>query len=309
MKGNFTKREMETLTRILEDGEEVIAAGKQHWLNRFIAPAFALSTSKRFIIFKRDYLGVRTDMHVIPYENIVSFRLIHGFIFSTIKVRLSGSVKPDDYGIAGPEEDSTEIKGLTKADAHAIVAKLSEKISEAHKKKETIDKTMIKHFSPIINIFFTASSPSMPSMFLPSSFKIYKPPIVKNESRQSEPEAERQESAYEEVAEAHSKNTEASECAYKVEEKEEKGFSQIKQAEKEIVINEILRNTTTNSKQEVDEVQASAPKINPENIDIFKERAHRTANPLNFLKGFFLTKSNDKEPSDPLLDELEKKYL
>ena len=148
----FKPSELKSLSKILESGEEVIAVGRQHRLSKFIAPSITLATSKRLIIIKRDTLGIRSDMHFIPYEHIVSFRLVHGFVFSSIKLRLLGASKPNEHAVTSQEEDETEILGLRKSTASILANRLSLKLHETIERASP-GETIIERHSPVVNIF------------------------------------------------------------------------------------------------------------------------------------------------------------
>ncbi len=334
MNGNFTWREKELLAKIMEEGEEVIAVGKQHRLSKLIAPSIALSTNKRLVIMKRDSLGIRTDMHVIPYDSIVSFRILNGFVFSSIKLRLLGAVKPDEHAVTNTGEDETEISGLTKAMAKSLALKISENISKRREEKEAKQQqTVIKHSTPVINIFFStnfvAPNSLVPGMYLPShafSDQAYPPKT----QTQAEPQKEEQKQKAEEVEREDPE--ENGEVAYELEPSASKD-AEI--AKKEIEVRETMRHEENAQNEEIQAVakqakeastnmqeskpqlsgtavEAAVPKsaepkeVNPADLLIFKNRKSHIGS-IGFLESLFAGKNAAKH--DELIDEITKKWL
>ncbi len=169
MSGHLKKNEIKTLSKILEPGEEVISVARQHRIKKLIAPAIAIATDKRIIIMKRDALGIRSDIHFIPYEHIVSFRVVHGFLLTSIKLRLLGAPKQKEQAVTGIEEDETEIGGLTKTVARLLAGKLSERIQSRLENGDVIHQS-----ATVINIFMTDKSMArrIPSFYLPTAFQV-----------------------------------------------------------------------------------------------------------------------------------------
>src|SRR5271155_1927435 len=55
-----------------------------------ITPTTIILTDKRLIIINRASLGFRQDYEVVPYGALVSVRLEHGIITSTVFIRVQG---------------------------------------------------------------------------------------------------------------------------------------------------------------------------------------------------------------------------
>ncbi len=225
------------------------------------------------IIFKRDALGIRTDMHFIPYENIVSFRLIKGFFFSSIKLRLLGAVRPNDEVVTGQDDDETQIRGLTKADANALAQKISQKINESKNKQKEVEKTIVKHSTPVINLFFNTNiitpKTMLPGMYLPAS--IYNEPKFTDNDISGE--VNQGETA------ARSENAEMAE-------EEAPDGNEIYETQKEIEINEIKRD-----KNSTHAGDGGKPKeVNPNDLLIFKAKQNNRQTifgSLSFLDQLF----------------------
>ncbi|MEM3181192.1 MAG: PH domain-containing protein [Candidatus Micrarchaeaceae archaeon] len=335
MNTNFTDREKEILSKVMEADEEIIAVGRQNRLSKLIAPSIALSTSKKIIIFKRDALGIRTDMHFIPYESIVSFRVVHGFIFSSIKLRLLGAVKPGEHAMADASEDETEIRGLKKSMAKFLAVKISENVSKSRSKTREPREIIIKHSTPAVNIFFNTNITSfhspVPGMYLPndSAFNAYAARIL-SESQQTEKETEKQ--AEKEAmfvsgtAETNGVQEATTEATYVLE--SDNRNSDLASAKKEIEINELMRHAeSTQTNTQIPEGSETASAIKPDDLLIFKNRKYGTKNEnarshylnsIGFIKSLFLGRSQDADADaasanayfkDDFIDEITRKKL
>ena len=68
--------------------------------------------------------GVKSDIAFIPYENIVSIRISHGVLFSSLFIRLKGAGK--DVGATfGSERDEGEVNGLNRNDAEVLFREIN----------------------------------------------------------------------------------------------------------------------------------------------------------------------------------------
>ncbi len=322
MSANLTKTELKTLSKILEEGEEVIAVGRQHRLTKLIAPAMTLATDKRLIIMKRDVLGIRSDMHFIPYEHIVSFRLVHGFVFSSIKLRLLGASKPNEHAVTSQEEDETEINGLTRGAARILAGKLSANIHERLNRKES-GETIVHHTTPVVNIFVMGNGyGAAPRFYLPNTLEAGHNAVMNDYTVPFATEY-----AYEEAAREQSTSVEEEtdgEVAYAIEkpENEESHKGEAKSANSNVALIEVKR---TEKKEEQNEKKEEKPEhaqrnqqteaqpqtqthaVRPEDLQIFKKRLHR--NPigeLTFLHRLFFSKQQGK---DDFLEGIEGKYF
>ncbi len=104
----FSKKESNTLGSLLLPGERVITYAKQRRLHgAMFYPTVAIATNKRIIIVNRTMLRVWSDISFINYDQVISLRVMHGPLFSTIKMRLKGTAEKSVGGGDG------EIHGLT----------------------------------------------------------------------------------------------------------------------------------------------------------------------------------------------------
>ena len=315
MSANLTKTELKTLSKILEEGEEVIAVGRQHRLTKLIAPAMTLATDKRLIIMKRDVLGIRSDMHFIPYEHIVSFRLVHGFVFSSIKLRLLGASKPNEHAVTSQEEDETEINGLTRGAARILAGKLSTNIHERLNRKES-GETIVHHTTPVVNIFVMGNGyGAAPRFYLPNTLEAGHNAVMNDYTVPFATEY-----AYEEAAREQSTSVEEEtdgEVAYAIEkpENEESHKGEAKSANSNVALIEVKRTEKKEEKPEhaqrnqqtEAQPQTQTHAVRPEDLQIFKKRLHR--NPigeLTFLHRLFFSKQQGK---DDFLEGIEGKYF
>lgn len=121
---SFSKKERITLSAMLIPGERAVGYAKQRRLSgAILCPNVMVATNKRVIILNRWYLGLKSDITVIRYENIASFRITHGIIFSSIKIRLKGTKELGTIFDDGREEG--EIKGLTRDGACSVGSALN----------------------------------------------------------------------------------------------------------------------------------------------------------------------------------------
>ncbi|MGC8676581.1 MAG: PH domain-containing protein [Candidatus Micrarchaeia archaeon] len=325
MSENFTKHEKEILSKIMEAGEEVIAVGKQHRLSKLIAPAIALSTDRRLIIFKRDVLGIRTDMHFIPYDSIVSFRVLHGFVFSSIKLRLLGAVKPEEHAVTNMNEDETEVRGLTKTMARFLAVKISENVSKRSAEKNSAKhETVIKQTTstPVVNIFFNTNIVTphglVPGMYLPSqnNYPFYEPEPATRSNRQEQGQTSKAKEVAEECADC------TEEVAYEL----EPHSNDLEYSKKGIEVNEIVRRESPaqeatykgttqqasvgeSAKESTDQNPMPKGTIDPSDLMIFKNRKSGQGHisSIGFLRSLFSGKHANS--GDDFIDEITRKRL
>ncbi|MEM3781671.1 MAG: PH domain-containing protein [Candidatus Micrarchaeaceae archaeon] len=324
MTKNFTEREKEILSRVVAAGEEVVAVGKQHRLSKLIAPSIALSTNKKLIIFKRDAFGIRTDTHFIPYESIVSFRVVHGFLFSSIKLRLLGAVKPGEHAIADAEEDETEIRGLRKSMAKALAATLSENIVKSRGRTVEQHETVIRHSAPVINIFFTSAAGQrsiVPGMYLPSGFgySAYETRAWHNHEAAGSGADGAFEEGHAYTAEARKAEGPEVEAAYALESRKD---GEAATAQRAIEINEVVRRRNEQADMQAqanNAADAAAPAGKSvsgaaPNSAMSRNAASHVLESVGFIKSLLLGKPGADSnaamyPKDDFIEELERKKL
>ena len=100
-------------------------------------PSVAVATEKRLVVCSRLFMGIKKNIAFIQYGAIVSMRLDSGIVFSSLRLRLHGSVNKDNRGTeprAWAEEG--EINGLRRRDAIRLAKVISRKMDEAALERE-----------------------------------------------------------------------------------------------------------------------------------------------------------------------------
>jgi len=328
----FSKKELEILGKIMEEGEEVLAVSRQSRLSKLIAPSIALATSKRVAIIKRDLLGIRSDIHFIPYDNIVSFRLVHGFVFSSVKLRLMGSVRPDSQDMLDNTGDETEIRGLNKKDAHKLAAKINERLNGREKGVKEREIIKERKAGPIINIFYnsniinTPGTVMLPGVYLPHEYKhTYANYAYANYANVN--------TTYETSAQETSTDMQTEETVVTSRGQEVYALAQQDSAGKAPTLNSANKQENSThiptgndfvkiDKQEISSARRQgAGKVTPDEIKIFAERESKKSDyeknkikspflsEISFLKNLFAKNGEDNSDEDPFLDEVEKKAM
>jgi hypothetical protein len=133
---NLSAKESSTMFGFLLPGEKVIAVAKQRRLHGAIVyPTIAMATNRRIIIVNRWFMRLKSAITFVTYENISSFRVTHGIVFSSVKLRLRGSTKNQALMLDGKTEEG-EIIGLSRGDA----AGLANAITMVLNNYEVLDK-------------------------------------------------------------------------------------------------------------------------------------------------------------------------
>jgi len=323
----FSKKELEILGKIMEEGEEVLAVSRQSRISKLIAPSIALATSKRVAIIKRDLLGIRSDIHFIPYDNIVSFRLVHGFVFSSVKLRLMGSVRPDLQDMLDNTGDETEIRGLTKKDAHKITAKISERLSNMEKSVKEREIVKERKAGPIINIFYNSNIINTPGAVMLSAG------YLPHEYKHTYANYANVNTTYETSAQETSTDMQTEETVVTSRGQEVYALAQQDSAGKAPTLDSANKQENSThiptgndfikiDKQEISNARRQgAEKVTPDTIRIFAEREGKKGDyeknkikspflfEIIFLKNLFAKNGEDNSYDDPFLDEVEKKAM
>ncbi len=129
---NIDPTELNLARKILWPAEEVEGTIKQRRFlpgGSLITPTTVVVTDKRLIIINRASLGFRQDYEVVPYNALVSVRLEHGIITSTVFVRVQG-YDTDRGLLGGGGKQEGEIDGLKNKDAVELVDYINKKIEE-----------------------------------------------------------------------------------------------------------------------------------------------------------------------------------
>lgn len=126
---NIDPTELNLARKILWPDEEVEGTIKQRRFmpgGSLITPTTVVVTDKRLIIINRASLGFRQDYEVVPYDAIVSVRLEHGIITSTVFVRVQGY--ETDKGLLAGGKQEGEIDGLKNKDAVELTDYINKKL-------------------------------------------------------------------------------------------------------------------------------------------------------------------------------------
>ena len=118
--------------KVLWPDEEVEGTVKQRRFmpgGSLVTPTTVVVTDKRLIIINRQMLGIRQDYEVVPYNAIVSVRLEHGIITSTVFIRVQG-YDTDRGLLAGSGKQEGEIDGLKNKDAIELTDYINKKLEE-----------------------------------------------------------------------------------------------------------------------------------------------------------------------------------
>ena len=132
------RREARVLSGIIPGDEKVHCIAVQHRMDyALLNPSVAVATEKRLVVCSRLFMGIKKNIAFIQYGAIVSMRLDSGIVFSSLRLRLHGSVNKDNRGTeprAWAEEG--EINGLRRGDAIRLAKVISRKMDEAALERE-----------------------------------------------------------------------------------------------------------------------------------------------------------------------------
>lgn len=120
----LSKETRTILTNISQNDHIFYMAQQKRMSGAVISPSVAITTSQRVILVHRWVGGLRSDIAFIPYENIVSVRISHGILFSSLFVRIKGSSHERGPRIAGDNEEG-QINGLSRRDASLLLANIN----------------------------------------------------------------------------------------------------------------------------------------------------------------------------------------
>ena len=128
--------------KVLWPDEEVQGTMKQRRFlpgGSLITPTTVVVTDKRLIIINKASLGFRQDYEVVPYNAIVSVRLEHGIMTSTVFVRVQG-YDSDKGLLAGSNKQEGEIDGLKNKDAVELSDYLNKKLEDRLDAQAEVEK-------------------------------------------------------------------------------------------------------------------------------------------------------------------------
>ncbi|MDE1850581.1 MAG: zinc ribbon domain-containing protein [Candidatus Micrarchaeota archaeon] len=117
-------REISSIKEILGPTERISAqATQRRWGpgGDLVTPVTLIATENRLIVINRTKMGMKIDYEIVQYPNIVSAKLINGFISSSIIIRVRG------YKISPTEE----ISGFVTKEAKHLIDFINKKIGSA----------------------------------------------------------------------------------------------------------------------------------------------------------------------------------
>jgi hypothetical protein len=114
----LSRNEASTISALILPEEKLISFTVERRLHgALLNPAIVLVTDKRTIIINRKYLRLKSDIAFIKHESVVSFRVVHGIVFSSVQIRQAGT-SDSSYVFGGVKEG--EIRGFSREGANAI---------------------------------------------------------------------------------------------------------------------------------------------------------------------------------------------
>ncbi|MDE1845884.1 MAG: zinc-ribbon domain-containing protein [Candidatus Micrarchaeota archaeon] len=115
------EREIRDIKEVLGPTEKVEAqATQRRWGpgGDLVTPLTLVATDSRLIVINRTKMGMKKDYEIVQYGNIVSAKLINGFISSSIIIRVRG------YKISATDE----INGFITSEAKPLIEYINKKI-------------------------------------------------------------------------------------------------------------------------------------------------------------------------------------
>lgn len=143
---NVDPGELRLVQKVLWPDEDVIGTVKQRRIGpggSVVTPTTVVLTNKRIIIVNRASMGLRQDYEVIPYTAIVSVRLEHGIISSTVFIRVQGY--ENDKGLLAGGKQEGEIDGLKNRDAIEFADFVNKMLEERLDAQSAIEKQIGEH--------------------------------------------------------------------------------------------------------------------------------------------------------------------
>jgi hypothetical protein len=114
----LSRNEASTISSMILPEEKLLSFTVERRLHgALLNPAIVLVTDKRTIIINRKYLRLKSDIAFIKHDSVVSFRVAHGIIFSSVHIRQRGN-SDSSYVFGGVKEG--EIRGFSREGANAI---------------------------------------------------------------------------------------------------------------------------------------------------------------------------------------------
>lgn len=114
----FSRKEARTISSLMMPDERMLVLATERrlhgaWLN----PTIILVTDRKMVVVNRKYFRLKSDISFIKHESIVSFRVAHSLLFSSIKIRQQGN-SDSSKEFNGKYEG--EIRGFSRGDADSL---------------------------------------------------------------------------------------------------------------------------------------------------------------------------------------------
>ncbi len=136
---DLSLKESDILLGVLLPGEKTMAKARQRRFHKAtLFPTVAIATDRRVIILNRRFLGLKSSITVVTYDNIASFKITHGIMLSSIKLRLKSSKNRPAALNTGIEEG--EIVGLSRKGALDLTGVITAMLNNY----EILDKSELK---------------------------------------------------------------------------------------------------------------------------------------------------------------------
>ena len=122
------QKEIGDISEILGPNEKIGARAEQRRLGpggELTTPITLIATDHKLIVINRTRFGIKKDYEIVQYGNVVSAKLINGFISSSVIIRVRG------YKIGTSHGNSEEINGFVTDDAKRLVEYINKKIGSA----------------------------------------------------------------------------------------------------------------------------------------------------------------------------------
>ncbi|MDE1824955.1 MAG: PH domain-containing protein [Candidatus Micrarchaeota archaeon] len=122
------QREIGDISEILGPNEKIEARAEQRRLGpggELTTPITIIATDQKLIVINRTRFGIKKDYEIVQYGNVVSAKLINGFISSSVIIRVRG------YKIGTGHGNSEEINGFVNDDAKRLVEYINKRIGSA----------------------------------------------------------------------------------------------------------------------------------------------------------------------------------
>lgn len=119
----FSKLEASTISSLIFPGERLVVYATERPLHGgLFNPTVVMVTDQRTIIVNRKYMRLKSNITFIEHTNVVSYRVFHSLVFSTVVIRQQGA-SDSEHLFTGIGEG--EIKGLSRIDTNAVANAIS----------------------------------------------------------------------------------------------------------------------------------------------------------------------------------------